>query len=68
MQTPNKTAASSPEPGEEITLSWLLENPITAMACIPAGGTLWRVNRCPSCGAERRMATWNKNTDPHLKP
>lgn len=39
-----------------------------AMACISAGGTLWRVNRCPSCGAERRMATWNKNTDPHLKP
>jgi hypothetical protein len=35
-----------------------------AMPSIPAGGTLWRVNRCPSCGAERRAAVWNKNTDP----
>jgi len=35
-----------------------------AMASIPAGGTAWRINHCPSCGAPRRMAVWNKNTDP----
>jgi hypothetical protein len=39
-----------------------------AMASIPAGGTAWRVNHCPSCGAERRSAVWNKNTDPEHQP
>ena len=34
------------------------------MACISANGTAWRINHCPSCGAPRRMAVWNKNTDP----
>lgn len=30
-----------------------------AMVCIP--GTLIRVNYCPSCGSNRRMAVWNRN-------
>jgi len=34
-----------------------------AMASIHA----WRVNHCPSCGAERRSAVWNKNTDPEIQ-
>lgn len=28
-----------------------------AMPCVP--GTMLRVNKCPSCGADRRAALWN---------
>ena len=35
-----------------------------ALPSIPASGTLWRVNHCPSCGGERRSAIWNRNLDP----
>ena len=41
---------------------------VFAMASITAGGTLWRVNHCPSCGAPRRAAIWNQNTDPEVQP
>ena len=37
---------------------------VCAMASLQAGGRPWRVNHCPSCGAKRRMAIWNKNTHP----
>ena len=41
---------------------------VFTMASIHAGGTAWRVNRCPICGAELRSAVCNKNTDPEIQP
>jgi len=37
---------------------------VYAMPCV--AGTIFRVNYCPICGAQRRSAIWNSNTHPPL--
>ena len=33
---------------------------ISVMPSMLAAGSYWRVNHCPSCGAPRRAAVWNR--------
>lgn len=47
--------------------SWMAfaETPhVHVMPCIRVGhNSRWRVNHCPSCGANRRLVTWNTEDD-----
>ena len=33
------------------------------MPSLGSTGNYWRVNHCPSCGAKRRAAIWNRNDE-----
>lgn len=62
--TPSSTDCCDAWPTIRPQLTWFSfdEAPnLHAMPCV--SGTMIRVNKCPSCGANRRAALWNVNDD-----